>query len=71
MTGKCGHLIISQVILTLSQYKLYHNIHHKNKHNVWILAAETKVHNSITYFVWKITLDYHWIMKILHVSLQK
>ena len=71
MTCKCGHLTISQVILTINQYKLYHNIHHKNILNVIILAAETKFHNFITYFVWKNALDFHWIMKILYVSLQK
>ena len=50
-TRKCGHLTISQVILTISQYKFYHNIHHKNIHIVRILAAETKLRNFITNFV--------------------
>ena len=50
-TRKCGHLIISQVILTISQYKFYHYIHHKNIHNVRISAAENKFRNFITYFV--------------------
>ena len=40
-THKCGHLTISQVILTINQYTFYHDIHHKNTHNVRILAAET------------------------------
>ena len=40
-TRKCGHLTISQVILTISQYKFYHDIHHKNINNVRIRAAET------------------------------
>ena len=51
MTPKFGHLTISQVILTISQYKLYHDIHHINIHNVSILAAETKYCNFITQFV--------------------
>ena len=44
-TCKYGHLTISQVILTISQYKFYHDIHHKNIHNVRILAAETDFFN--------------------------
>ena len=50
-TRKCDHLTISQVILTISQYKFYHDIHYKNIRNVRISAAETKFHNFITYFI--------------------
>ena len=50
-TRKCGHLTISQVILTISQYKLYYNIHHKNIHKMSTSAAETKFCNFFTYLV--------------------
>ena len=39
-TRKCGHLTTSQVILTISQYTFYHDIHQNNIHNVSTLAAE-------------------------------
>ena len=42
-TRKCGHLTITQIILTISQYNFYHGIHNKNIHNVRISAAETKL----------------------------
>jgi hypothetical protein len=53
MRCKCGHLNISQVILTISQYKLYHDIHHVSIHNVRISVAETKFCNFITFMLFE------------------
>ena len=44
-TCECCHLTIFQIILTISQYKLYQDIHHKNIHNVSISAVETDFFN--------------------------
>ena len=45
-TNKCGNLTVSQVILTISQYKLYHEMNRRIIHKVSILsAAETDFRN--------------------------
>ena len=45
-TNKCGNLTVSQVILTISQYKIYHEMNRKIIHKVSILSsAETHFRN--------------------------
>jgi hypothetical protein len=45
-TNKCGHLTVSQVILTISQYKIYHEMNRRIIHKVSILSvAETDFRN--------------------------
>ena len=43
---KCGCLTVSQVILTISQYKIYHKMHRKIIHNLsTVSTSEPEFHN--------------------------
>ena len=53
-------MTISQVILTISQYKFNHDIHHKNIHNVIISATETKLIFAILLHILFEKLDYRF-----------
>ena len=66
-THKCGHLTIFQVILTIREYKLYHDIHHVYIHNVSTLTAENKFHNFITYFPRILVQPGHWSVQFLRM----
>ena len=59
-THKCGHLTITQILLTNSQYKFYHDIHHKNIHNVRISAAEPKLIFAILLHILFEKIDYRF-----------
>jgi hypothetical protein len=64
-TRKCGHLTVSLVILTISQYKIYHKMNCEIIHKVSILlAAETDFCNfampkgNIAHFLCE-----HWLIQ--------
>ena len=67
MTYKYGHLTISQVILRISQYKVYHDIHHKNIHNVRISAAKTKLSFAILLHILFEKLDYRFSSNYVNI----